>query len=772
MSFSAASIAARPASSVAREPVVWPAPTSKRLLTWGRKLAAGRPVTSTAHWAENGQQPLAHLGEAGVEIDDAVRLHDQTAFAEFDRAVAEPGILQAAGDADRTPRGARRVIGRLDRQQGFLGADRFFQDLSGRRQVADPHDVAPAHLPAVDADLGGEQVETAFDGEARLVDAEAAHRAARRIVGVGGDRLDGDRRRPVGPAGVAGGALQHLAADRSVGAGIAENIRLHRGQAALRVAADRIGHGQRMALGMDADRLLAGERDPHRPPGQARQQRRLRLDRHVLLAAERAAVGRELDVQPLFRLAEHGGDLPAILEDPLALAVDVQAAVGQRARQARLRLEEQMLDALRRPCAADHMGRGGQGGLDVAARVARRREQVVMLGVDARRAGLQRFGGVEHGGQRLVFDLDQLDRLARDARGFGGDRGEHVADAARLFALGDETGPVLVDLADPALARHVLGGGDRDDAGQRARPGDVDLDDAGARMRRQRDDAIEQAGRVDVGDERPLAERQFGPLIALERLADAAVLDHGRRRAAELGRLDEFDRVDDLGVTSAAAEMPVEHAGDFGARELLALIGHPFDPQDDARRAEPALQPGGGLKGVGIEAPLVLGDAFKRGDRTALDLLDPDRAGHFRLAVDQRQAGAAFALRRAARFERLELEGLAQHVEQRLVRPSLDLAGLAVELEFDRPHRSPAARAIIHRDGPAVAGHEMRQNLPIGGGRPAVVLRTRSRIGARRGGLASPTRHEGRIRLGGAVAEQIARPASAAGFRRRQSRRA
>ena len=314
----------------------------------------------------------------------------------------------------------------------------------------------------------------------------------------------------VGPAGVAGGALQHLAADRSVGAGVAENVRLHRRQPALGVAADGVGHGERVALGMDADRLFAGQRDPHRPPGQARQHRRLRLDRHVLLAAEGAAVGRELDVQPLFRLAEDGGDLPAILEDPLALAVDVQTPVGQRAGEAGFRLEEQVLDALGRPCAADDVRRGGEGGVDVAARVARRRQPIVMLGVDARRARLQRLGGVEHGGQRLVRDLDQLRRLAGDARRLGGDGGQHVADAARLLAFGDEDGPVGIDLADPAFARHVLGGRDRRDAGQRQRLGDVDLDDARARVRRQRDDAVEQSGRVDVGDERPLAEREFG----------------------------------------------------------------------------------------------------------------------------------------------------------------------------------------------------------------------------------------------------------------------
>ena len=98
--------------------------------------------------------------------------------------------------------------------------------------------------------------------------------------------------------------------------------------------------------------------------------------------------GHEFDEQPLFRLAEHGGDLPAILEDALALAVDVQAPVGQRLGEARLRLEEQVLDALGRPFAADDMRRRGERRLDVAARIARRREHVVVLGIDLRRARL------------------------------------------------------------------------------------------------------------------------------------------------------------------------------------------------------------------------------------------------------------------------------------------------------------------------------------------------------------------------------------------------
>ena len=223
------------------------------------------------------------------------------------------------------------------------------------------------------------------------------------------------------------------------------------------------------------------------------------------------------------------------------------------------------------------------------------------------------------------------------------------------------------------------------DPGQRPRLGDVDPDDPGPRMRRQCQRAVEQAGRVDVGGERPEAERQFAALVTLERLANPAVLGHRRqRRAAELDRLDQFDRVDDLHIAGATAEMPVDQPRDLGPRQPLALIGHPLDAQNQAGGAEPALQAGGDLKSVGVEFQLARRHAFERGDRPALDLLDPHRAGHFRLAVDQRQTCAALPLGGAARLERLELERLPQRFEQRLVRPGLGLARFAVQLEFDQ----------------------------------------------------------------------------------------
>ena len=223
---------------------------------------------------------------------------------------------------------------------------------------------------------------------------------------------------------------------------------------------------------------------------------------------------------------------------------------------------------------------------------------------------------------------------------------------------------------------------------------------------------MQEAGRVDIGDEGPIAERKLGALVAPQRLADAAVLDDRRKRAAaELRLLDQLDRVDDLDVAGAAAEVPVDKPGDLGAGQPLALVGDPFDAEDEARRAEPALQAGGRLESVGVEAALVVGNAFEGDDRAALDLLGAHRAGELRLTVEQDQAGAAFALRRTARLDGLDRERLAQGLDQQPVGFGLELTGLAVERELDRlhlvRHRRAADRTAPTRsrgaDHPALA---------------------------------------------------------------------
>ena len=123
--------------------------------------------------------------------------------------------------------------------------------------------VALADVVAVDADLFGEDVHDALDGEMGLVGAEAAHRAARGIIREDGFGLDIDVGHAVWAAGVAGGAQQALAARAGIAAGIADDSCAHSLQTAVLVRADRILQGHRMALGMKLRGLFAREHRLH-----------------------------------------------------------------------------------------------------------------------------------------------------------------------------------------------------------------------------------------------------------------------------------------------------------------------------------------------------------------------------------------------------------------------------------------------------------------------------------------------------------------------------
>jgi hypothetical protein len=206
-------------------------------------------------------------------------------------------------------------------------------------------------------------------------------------------------------------------------------------------------------------------------PCDRRQERRLRLDRHVLLAAERAAVGHQLHLDLLFVHAEELRHLPPVVEDPLALRVEPQPAVVDRLGERAFGLEVEVLDALRLPRAAHHVRAGSERGVGIAAADDRLRQQVRVRRVHLRRARRQRLFRIEHGRQRFVLDRDQRRGLARGVPIDRRDRGEHVPHAPDFFAFRDEPRPVVVQQAVPAVARHVTRRDDGHDAGQCLRPG-------------------------------------------------------------------------------------------------------------------------------------------------------------------------------------------------------------------------------------------------------------------------------------------------------------
>jgi len=277
---------------------------------------------------EHRQQPLSHLGVAVVERNAAVVFHHQSSPAPFLGAVADAAVLDAAADAHGPTGLAGFEIVILDLQQALLESDGLLQHLAGSRGVSHLQSVAPPHLPAIQAYLGGQQIEGPLDGEMGLVGAETSHGTTGRVVGHHGTSYERDMGHPVGPTGVSGGALEDLGADRSVGAGVANHLRLDGRQPALGIAAHRIAHGDGMTLGVESDRLLPVERDLDWASGHLGQQGGLGLNRHVLLAAEGTAVGHQLDLQSLLVDTQDGGYLAPVIEDSLSLGVELQAAAG------------------------------------------------------------------------------------------------------------------------------------------------------------------------------------------------------------------------------------------------------------------------------------------------------------------------------------------------------------------------------------------------------------------------------------------------------------
>ena len=193
------------------------------------------------------------------------------------------------------------------------------------------------------------------------------------------------------------------------------------------------------------------------------------------------------------------------------------------------------------------------------------------------------------------------------------------------------------------------------------------------------------------------------PLVALGPRPDAAGLDRsGNGHTQMLGVVDHLDRVEHLHIAGTAAEMPVQRLGDGLARHPPLAVGQMLDPQHQPRRAEAALHPGRSLEGIGVELALGFGNALQRRDLATGGLGDRQRAGQPRLAVQQHQAAAALALRRASVLQRLDLAGLAQDLQQRLVGLGRDAALFPVEPKADRFHaRSRSGGRVGRRKGGA-----------------------------------------------------------------------
>ena len=447
-----------------------------------------------------------------------------------------------------------------------------------------------------------------------------------------------------------------------------------------------------MALRVQAHGLFAIEDQLHRPARDAREERRLGLDRHVLLAPEGPAARHELHVDVLLRHAEEARDLPAVVEDALALGVEAETAVRQRLCEGGLRLQEEVLDPLRAPRAGHDVRARGQGRRRIAPADDRAREEVRVLRVDLGGVGGERRVGIEEGRQGLVLDLDQRRRRARRAHIVGRHRGEDVADAAHLLALRHEAGPVGVQEAVPPLAGHV---GRRDDgahSGERRGFRRVDAHHPGPRVRGEDERAVQEALALHVGHVGLLAEGLAESAVAGERLPDATVFEQRRHLAATPGFRHQLHGLDDLRVAGAAAEVPVDRAGDLVTARVRLPVEEVLGPERDPRDAEAALDAAGRGERLRDDLALTGGDALEGQHVAALGTSCLVGAGDERAPVDERQAAAALPLGLAAVLDRGDPAAFPQRVEERLSGRGLDRDGPAVEGEADLSHRRPRPR--------------------------------------------------------------------------------
>jgi hypothetical protein len=181
------------------------------------------------------------------------------------------------------------------------------------------------------------------------------------------------------------------------------------------------------------------------------------------------------------------------------------------------------------------LGEDAVGGV-LVARLPGRAGQVVDLALlvvaDQRRVGVERAAGVDDRGQRVVLDVDELERVARRVLVRGDDERDLLALEADLVA-GEHRLRVVGDRRHPRQAERleVLRRDDRRDVGVRERARGVDGDDARVRVRAAQDRAVDHAGQADVVQVGALAADEARVLLALQAAeADRALL----RRAREV----------------------------------------------------------------------------------------------------------------------------------------------------------------------------------------------------------------------------------------------
>ena len=400
---------------------------------------------------DDGAAVGAEHDAGGAEVVEAFRVADVLEpEREPDAASNALAVRRVAGAAGQAERVAGQRLG-LGNGQGRGAQDdlarrqRAGDDLSGGQDVARLERVQQPQLDGVDPELLGEQVHLRLAREAGLHSAEAAHRAARRVVRVDRRRLDQRVVDPVGPERERGGVRRDRGRARRVRAAVEQDPHPDARQAALARGAVLAPDPRRMSVDVAGERLGAVVDHLHGPVGVEREQRPVDLHREVLASAERAAHAGEVDPHLLGLEAEAGRDLVAVDMQPLRRDVDVDTALAVRDGEPRLGPEERLiLDAELVDAAHDDVA--GRVGIAVPDHHVPHdvRPRIVAVAVAHRRAvGMQRLLHeralhVDDRLERLVLDHDRGQRLLRL---LGMLRRDHDRPARRRSARGRSRAP-------------------------------------------------------------------------------------------------------------------------------------------------------------------------------------------------------------------------------------------------------------------------------------------------------------------------------------------
>ncbi len=440
------------------------------------------------------------------------------------------GVRQRARKVAQVRRVQRRrqrpVLGPLEQ----LGDRRRRVDLlPGRHEVALREGVQLPQLHRVHAERRRQPVHLRLVAERRLHRAEAAHRPARRIVGVQRDRLHPDVRNDVRAVPERGRVARHRGRGGGVGAAVQHDPAVREHQPAVQGGPVLVAHPRRVAVHVPEERLVPGVHDLDRLPGVHCQQAGVDLHRQVLPAAERAAHPGQRQPDLLLRQGQHRGHLLPVHVQPLGGDVQVHPAVLGRHRQARLRAQERLVLHADLVLAADHHVRqrphlvGDAPARDhplLVADVAPRQRLVLVRLVHV--AVPLRVEALLLGGDRVQHPVLHPDPLRRPAGRLRMVRGHQRHRLALVAHLVDRQGRLVGDLQPVELgARDVLVGEHRVHPRQRQRRRHVHRQDVRPRVRRAQRPAPQHVLVPQVRGVGELAPHLQRPVRTLRGTADA-----------------------------------------------------------------------------------------------------------------------------------------------------------------------------------------------------------------------------------------------------------